>query len=281
MKILGLYLSIPTTVSLYIDGKIVAATHEERFSREKNDDRYPENAIKSCLDIAGISIDEIDFIAIASYKAAALATMIQKNKWTVDDYLTEQYKIWKPFFIDKTSKKMPYLEVFEKKIDLDRYPNRVLEKYLLDENANESFDRDRPKILSSILGVDIKKCVLVEHHRSHAAYSYYASSFREEKVLSLTIDGWGDGKNATIGEFDETGKYTEHYATDQCGIGRIYRYMTLLLGMKPNEHEFKVMGLAPYGKEKYAQKALDVFRSTLYVDGIEFKWNIKPEDSYF
>ena len=90
-----------------------------------------------------------------------------------------------------------------------------------------------------------------------------------------------DFKNATIGEFDETGKYTEHYATDQCGIGRIYRYMTLLLGMKPNEHEFKVMGLAPYGKERYAQKALDIFRSTLYVDGIEFKWKNKPTDSYF
>ena len=57
--------------------------------------------------------------------------------------------------------------------------------------------------------------------------------------------------------------------------------MTLLLGMKPNEHEFKVMGLAPYGKKKYAQRALDLFSSTLYVDGIEFKWNTKPDDSYF
>jgi carbamoyltransferase len=57
--------------------------------------------------------------------------------------------------------------------------------------------------------------------------------------------------------------------------------MTLLLGMKPNEHEFKVMGLAPYGKAKHAQKALDVFKSTLYVEGIEFKWRVKPTDSYF
>ena len=57
--------------------------------------------------------------------------------------------------------------------------------------------------------------------------------------------------------------------------------MTLLLAMKPNEHEFKVMGLAPYGKEKHGQQALEVFRQTLYVDGLDFKWKIKPTDSYF
>jgi carbamoyltransferase len=57
--------------------------------------------------------------------------------------------------------------------------------------------------------------------------------------------------------------------------------MTLFLGMKPNEHEFKVMGLAPYGKAKHAQKAIDVSKSTLYVDGIEFKWREKPTDSEY
>lgn len=91
----------------------------------------------------------------------------------------------------------------------------------------------------------------------------------------------GDGLNATIGEFDEAGTYTRHYQTAECNIGRIYRYMTLLLHMKPNEHEFKVMGLAPYGKAKHAQKALEVFKSTLYVDGIEFKWRERPTRSYF
>ena len=57
--------------------------------------------------------------------------------------------------------------------------------------------------------------------------------------------------------------------------------MTLLLAMKPNEHEFKVMGLAPYGKEKYAIEAYKVFEQTLQVKGTEFVWNIKPEDSYY
>ena len=99
--------------------------------------------------------------------------------------------------------------------------------------------------------------------------------------MAFTVDGSGDGLNATIGKFDKNGTYVRLYHTDQCFIGRIYRYMTLLLGMKPNEHEFKVMGLAPYGRRKYAEKALQVFKSTLYVDGIDFKWAQKPTDSYF
>ena len=57
--------------------------------------------------------------------------------------------------------------------------------------------------------------------------------------------------------------------------------MTLVLGMKPNEHEYKLMGLAPYGKKEYFQKALNVFKQTLYIDGIKFKWKTKPADSYF
>ena len=102
-----------------------------------------------------------------------------------------------------------------------------------------------------------------------------------KKVLALTVDGLGDGMNATIGTFDESGLYKRHYQTDKCAIGRIYRYMTLLLGMKPNEHEYKVMGLAPYGKKNYAEGAYKIFEETLKVKGTEFVWNIEPTDSYF
>ena len=57
--------------------------------------------------------------------------------------------------------------------------------------------------------------------------------------------------------------------------------MTLLLGMKPNEHEYKLMGLAPYGKEKYSQDLYNVFAETLKISGTEFVWNIEPTDSYY
>jgi carbamoyltransferase len=281
VNILSIYINMPSTVALFSDGKIIAATHEERFSRKKNDNRYPKQAIQSCLDEAGMTLEMIDHIAIASNISSYSQIVLKQYEWSIADYLTEQYEIWKPYLIDNCGviNSNSEAEIFEDKIDLTVYPSNSLKQYLTLDNREKMFSSDRTKIISKIIGND--KVKAIEHHRAHAAYSYYASSFRNEKILSFTIDGWGDGKNATIGIFDEQGKYQEHYSTDQCAIGRIYRYMTLLLGMKPNEHEFKVMGLAPYGKEKYAQKALDLFRSTLYVDDIEFKWKIKPTDSYF
>ena len=270
---------MPTTVAIISDGIIVAATLEERFTREKNDDRWPENAILSCLETSNMKMEDLDYVAVASYFTTITGTILKKYDWTVEDYLKEQNEIWKPALVEKSAKKS-HLEVFQDRIDLKRFPNNICEKYLYD-GSDLDWNKNRPKEISPLLGIDKENIHLVEHHRAHAAYSYYASHFRNERILSLTIDGWGDGKNATIGEFLNDGTYVEHFATDQCFIGRIYRYMTLLLGMKPNEHEFKVMGLAPYGKKKYAQRALDVFRSTLYVDGIEFKWKTKPEDSYF
>jgi carbamoyltransferase len=270
---------MPATVALIVDGKIVSATHEERFTREKNDDRYPELAIKSCLEVADVEISDVDYIAIASYKASITGTVLAKYKWSVQDYLKEQYKIWRPMLL-KEGQPLSHFDVFNNKTDLKCYPGGLVDKYIK-EDCDSDFDSDRPKIISTITGFPEQKIRLIEHHRAHAAYSYYASHFRGEKILSFTIDGWGDGKNATVGIFDEKGGYQEHYSTDQCAIGRIYRYITLLLGMKPNEHEFKVMGLAPYGKKKYAQQVLDLFKSTLYVDGTEFKWRTKPTDSYF
>jgi len=262
-----------------VDGEVVASTSEERFTREKNDDRWPHHAIAACLKISKLGLKDIDYIAIASYKSSISATILTKYKWGVQEYLDEQYEIWRPFLVDNKDKKS-YFDVFSDWIDVGRFPKNIEKKYFYD-GSDEQYSNDRSAIVSQITGIAEDKVGVIEHHRSHAAYSYYASHFRGEKILSFTVDGWGDGKNATIGVFDEKGNYQEHYSTDQCAIGRIYRYMTLLLGMKPNEHEFKVMGLAPYGKKKYAQQALDLFKSTLYVDGTEFKWNTKPTDSYF
>lgn len=280
MKVLSLYWGLCATAALYVDGKLKAATHEERFTRNKNDEAFPSQAIQFCLDSEGLTAEDLDGVAIASNIQGFDYTAVRHSNWSVDDYLREQHEYWRPKLYQNEEPKM--LEVFQDRIDLEGLGDRAYwESRLDDEDANQKFCSDREQIVANALPGLKSEVKRIEHHRAHAAYSYYASPFRGEKILSLTIDGWGDGRNATIGVFDENGSYQVHYSTDQCSIGRIYRYMTLVLGMKPNEHEFKVMGLAPYGKEKYAQKALDLFMSTLYVDGLDFKWNVTPEDSYY
>ena len=282
MNILSLYTSLPSTAAIYQHGRITAATHEERFSRLKNDERFPNQSIRYCLEEAGLQAQDLDAVAIASFLGFSYEdTVTRKSQWTPQDYLREQYERWLPLSRGEPQQSRSLLDMFPDKIDLNLYPGGILAQLRDLPDRNDRLQKGRKAMVADYLGVPEARVRYIEHHRCHAAYSYYASPFRGEKVLALTIDGAGDGLNATIGIFDEQGTYSRHYQTRDCNIGRIYRYMTLLLGMKPNEHEFKVMGLAPYGKAKHAQKALDVFKSTLYVDGIEFKWHDRPTDSYF
>lgn len=282
MNILSLYTSMPSSVSICVDGEIIAATHEERFTRSKNDEMFPEKSMDFCLKQAGIKPSELDGVAIASYLAYSFEDMVtRRSKWTTQDYLLEQHQRWLPIIENRAWEAKSQLEIFKEKIDLDFYPGGVLRDLFGQVDRYTQSHELREKWFADYLGIPAQKVSRIEHHRCHAAYSYYASPFRNEKVLALTIDGSGDGLNATIGQFDESGNYYRHFETSECNIARIYRYMTLHLGMKPNEHEFKVMGLAPYGKAEYAEKALSIFRETLYVDGIDFKWKNKPTDSYF
>lgn len=281
MYILSIYLNMPSSVSLFDGTKVIAATHEERFTRKKNDEVLPARSIDYCLKEAGIDASQIDGVALASNISSFDELIVRKSQWTVGDYLREQHERWRPYLTENSSSLKSLLDIFPEKIDLDMYPAEYWRGNYQNPDRGKNFCKDRAQILANYLNIDASKVYPVEHHRCHAAYSYYASPFRGEKILALTVDGWGDGLNATVGTFDEEGKYERHYATDQCSIARFYRYMTLVLGMKPNEHEYKLMGLAPYGREKHAAKALNVFRNTLYVDGIEFKWKEKPTDSYF
>jgi carbamoyltransferase len=100
------------------------------------------------------------------------------------------------------------------------------------------------------------------------------------KAAIVTADSWGDDCNATI-SIVESGQIKEIHRTAMCNLARIYRWMTLLLGMKPNEHEYKVMGLAPYAKDYIRDPAYKIFKETLVVDGLDFKWKQKPTDMYF
>ncbi len=274
MNILSVYWGICSSAALYQNGAIVAATHEERFSRVKNDDAFPSRAIEFCLSQGGISAGELDKAVVASLEQDYYRQLMRAGRWHIDDYLREQREYWRPILLEGQSR--DFFQVFGKKADFEQYPQTYW------HGADPSrYGQDRASILAAYLGLPEQKAERIEHHTAHAYYSYYASPFRGEPILAFTVDGHGDGLNASIGIFDAEGRYRRVYATNTCNIARIYRYMTLLLGMKPNEHEYKVMGLAPYGKESYALRAYEVFSQTLDVEGVEFCWRIKPSDSYY
>ena len=107
-----------------MDDQIIAATHEERFTRIKNDEEFPEQSIAYCLSEAGLEPKDLDAVAIASLISPYEDHLVRKSQWTINDYLIEQYMRWKPYLIDKTDKKPKSLfDIFPMKVDFEMYPS--------------------------------------------------------------------------------------------------------------------------------------------------------------
>ncbi len=288
MKILGLMWEENSSAALMVNGRIVACASEERFSRAKNDERYPKNAIEYVLREGGVKPEELDVVAFSNKIWTPYYTLTRRySTGTIADALREQNEYWYPRLYQ--GKKPRYLDIFKKKIDTQQYPG-TWEDVLRFLEKNDGSHRDSKKIVSFFqewrrtivarhLGIDPKKIIFTDHHRGHAHYAYFASPIRQD-ALVLTLDAWGDNRNATV-QIAHHGFLREVYSSDVSLIAQLYRYITLLLGMKPNEHEYKVMGLAPYAKERYYQKVLRVFEETQCVKGIGFAFKKVPPDRYF
>lgn len=277
MYILGILYSINSTVCLLKDGEIVSAVSEERFSRIKNDDAFPENAIRWTLDHERIQAEDLDAIALStvSYQGHDEYQLIKKfSTFRIDDYVKEQTEYWRPLLFKNQSVK--YLDVFRDKIDTNQFDSSYWKDYLK-RGLKEDY---RIALLNQYFQGKVKRIIPIDHHRSHAAYGYYSSPFRSKDCLIFTADAFGDGLNATISTVTQ-GKIERVFKTSQFTLARLYKFITLLLGMKPNEHEYKVMGLAPYANESIYQKPYKIFRETLQVKGLDFEYRIKPTDLYF
>ncbi len=205
-----------SAAALIRDGEIVAATEEERFTRVKNDRRFPNNAINYCLEEAGISQREL--AAVAFYDDSALTfERICHALMAVDRASAE--KMWLKIMPAWLRMKLHFPQMIRKALD---YDGLVLQG---------------------------------GHHRSHAASCFYPSPF--ERAAILTVDGVGEWATATIG----TGQGSEVRLLKEMrfphSLGLLYSAFTHFTGFKVNSGEYKMMGLAPYGKPVYADLILD------------------------
>jgi carbamoyltransferase len=213
MKILGISAFYhDSAATIVIDGKIVAAAQEERFTRKKQDESFPVNAIRYCLDEASVKIDQLD--AVVFYDKPMLKF----------ERLLETYYGFAPKGLASFVVAIPVWlkeKVFLKKIILDK--------------LKEIQDFDKRKL----------KLLFTEHHLSHAASAFYPSEF--EKAAILTIDGVGEWATASIcyGEGNKIRILKELRFPHSLGL--LYSSFTYYLGFRVNSGEYKLMGLAPYG----------------------------------
>jgi carbamoyltransferase len=284
MKLLSIMWGTNSTAALMVDGEILACVSEERFSRIKNDERYPRQAIEAVLRMGGVEGSELDAVAFAGYRFDAKAVLAHKySGFSVQDRMREQQDYWGPRLLQR--KTPSFLDVFRDKIDVEQFGgdwNVVLDLLRREDAKNEDsvLQAFRRRAVCSHLGIPPEKVSFVHHHRAHGFYAYYASSIRKDRVVILTADAWGDDCNATV-SLAEGARITRLSSSNDFLPARLYRSITLLLGMKPDEHEYKVMGLAGYAKEDHLQGPLAVFQNTQFVNDLGFGYREKPSDLYF
>ncbi len=278
MIILGIVDSHNASACIAIDGKIVAAVQEERFTKRKTEVGFPRNSIDYVVKEAGIKKEDIDLVGIANYKYNPGQMLIKREaNFTIQDYIREQYDYWLPKLSGKPFK--PYQELYPQYYHPEKLPYDF-GKMDLKVGSAEEFYKVRIKTIANYLNIDVSKVVHVPHHHAHAYYAYFASPIRDEDTAVVTADGWGDGFNSIIGSFS---KNDFNFVWGMTGnqLARMYRYITLLLGMRPLEHEFKVMGLAPYAMPYHYEPVIKELEGLLKVDGLEVVMTKKEPDWYF
>ena len=227
-----------SAAALVIDGDIIAAAQEERFSRKKHDARYPFNAVNFVLNEGRLKLSEVDYIVFF------------EKPFLKFERLLETYMAFAPKGFKSFSLSMPIWlreKLFQKKFLFDNLK-------LHDEKFN-----------------DINKIKFSEHHYSHAASAFYPSPFKE--AIVLTLDGVGEWATTTvaIGKENKLTMLKEIHFPHSLGL--LYSAFTYYTGFKVNSGEYKVMGLAPYGKPKYKDLIIKELMD-LKEDG-SFKLNMK------
>ena len=210
------------SAAIFVDGKMIAAIEEERFTRIKHWAGFPKQAIEFCLAEAGVQYEDVNYYAIGRDPKA------------------------------KILKKMAYLA---------SDPLKVASVFK-DRFANSRKVVSLEKELSQISGLPEEKFTgkvkNIEHHRSHIASAFFASPF--DKAACLSLDGSGDFSTTMVGTGNGNDLHIIASVDFPHSIGIFYTAFTQLLGFPHYGDEYKVMGMAPYGEPRYVDQMYDVVK---------------------
>jgi len=224
MKILGINAFHPdSSACIVVDGIVVAAIEEERLRRIKHWAGYPSHSIQSCLDIANLSINEIDYIAVNRDPNVHIADKIRftlKNRPSLQNIISR----------------------LKNRKDVGSLSTLIGDQFSLDSSVIET------------------KMVPIEHHIAHLASSFFTSPFEESVVLS--IDGFGDFISTMWGYGKENKIDVGDYVGFPHSLGLLYLSITQYLGFWNYGDEYKVMGMAAYGRPTKVKEVGQLIRAT-------------------
>jgi carbamoyltransferase len=250
--ILGVHDGHNCGASLALNGKIISSVSEERLTRKKNEVGYPYKSIEECLKIANIEASDLYQVVLAS------------NFMHHPSYLEDM---------------QPWYLVGEKEQKIDKKKSKHYQKEVFYRRK-----RERINNLVKHLQIDENNICFIEHHLAHLAAAYYTAPnvAPNKPILGLTCDGAGDGLSATVSLCKNNSIKRIKSSDRHASLGKIYSRITMLLGMKPWEHEYKIMGLAPYSDSKIANEEAKKLHHLLKLsnDGLGFKLNTPLSTNY-
>jgi carbamoyltransferase len=206
-----------SAAALLVDGNMVAAAQEERFTRKKHDHRFPENAIGYCLDQAGLRTADIDHVVFYDKPLMKF------------ERLLETYLAFAPQGFPSFMRAMPLW--LRQKLYIPR------------------------EIRNGLKGEYKGRVIFTEHHESHAASAFFPSPFEEAAVM--TLDGVGEWATSSWGVGRGNSMQLRSELRFPHSLGLLYSAFTYYCGFKVNSGEYKLMGLAPYGDPKYVDLILE------------------------
>ncbi len=206
-----------SAAALVIDGRVVAAAQEERFTRKKHDYNFPVHAIDYCLEEAGLKPGDLDWVGFYDKP-------LMKFERLLETYLAYAPRGFRSF--------------------IKALPLWATEKLWLPREMSRGLRNEYQR-----------RFVFVEHHESHAASAFFPSPFEEAAIL--TLDGVGEWATSSFGHGEGNRIHLTHQLRFPHSLGLLYSAFTYYTGFKVNSGEYKLMGLAPYGEPKYADQILE------------------------
>lgn len=225
MKILGISCFYhESAVALIKDGRIMAASAEERFSRKKHDASFPKKAIDFCLSSTYTAVSDLDYVVC--YESPF--RKFERNLAMSLKYFPKSHSLF-----------------------VDSMKNILIQKLWV------------KSIVATNLNISPEKILFVSHHISHAAASFYTSPF--DQAAFLTIDGVGEWTTASWGEARGNKIFPKAQMMFPHSVGLLYAAFTAFCGFKVNDGEYKLMGMAGYGKPVHVDKVKKLYKQ--YADG--------------
>lgn len=254
--VLGVNADHNSSAALLENGKVIACVSEERFNRLKNYYGIPRKSIEYCLNYAKIKPSNLNLVVIVSETPPPLPEWGFNNSRKT--FLYRFLKFIHNLLITEMEWRIPVLR------RLNEVGYSVV-SFLL----KPAIKKERIKKLQEILPIGTNKFILVDHHLCHSFTTLYGAPFIKEgnkEILVLTADAEGDGLAATVSVFKNGAMNRIGLTSQNNSVGNFYSAITAYLGMKPGEHEFKVMGLAPYASTEAIEKVFKIMKNWILVD---------------